>query len=340
MGLINKPTLKSYWSTDMTQNTPWFGQMFSRNRFECIHMFFHLTDNSKLAKNTDPDYDPTAKFQPAITHANNVSRHHYIPNKQLSIDESLVGTKNYTRLLQYLPNKHHHKWGIKLWVICDSITNYCLGFTCYKGASFSDDREEIKKYGLGYYVVMKLMQMGNYLNKGFHLFVDNFYTSFGLIQDLYRKQTFLTGTIRRNRKNLPNDVKRKFAVGEKKYYRSDYILTLAYREKSSQSRPVILVSSDSQAIDVQTRRTKFGFERIKNKPKVIDEYNRYMGGIDTNDMMLYAYLDERRTVKFWKKVVFNVFGRMVLNSYILYKINCLGKPMTRYQFVVSIIRHN
>ncbi|XP_046674713.1 piggyBac transposable element-derived protein 4-like [Homalodisca vitripennis] len=180
--------------------------------------------------------------------------------------------------------------------------------------------------------------MGNYLNEGFHLFVDNFYTSFGLIQDLYRKQTFLTGTIRRNRKNLPNDVKRKFSVGEKKYYRSDYILTLAYREKSSQSRPVILVSSDSQAIDVQTRRTKFGFERIKNKPKVIDEYNRYMGGIDTNDMMLYAYLDERRTVKFWKKVVFNVFGRMVLNSYILYKLNCLGKPMTRYQFVVSIIR--
>jgi hypothetical protein len=46
-----------------------------------------------------------------------------------------------------------------------------------------------------------------------------------------------------------------------------------------------------------------------------------MGGIDTSDIMLYCYLGERKTVKHWKKVTFNIFGRMVLNSYILYKEN-------------------
>lgn len=54
-------------------------------------------------------------------------------------------------------------------------------------------------------------------------------------------------------------------------------------------------------------------------------------------MMLYSYLDERRTVKYWKKVVWNIFGRMVLNSYILYKLNTTEKPLNRYQYIVSII---
>ncbi|KAG8255267.1 hypothetical protein J6590_096607 [Homalodisca vitripennis] len=36
-----------------------------------------------------------------------------------------------------------------------------------------------------------------------------------------------------------------------------------------------------------------------------------------------------------ENLTFEIFGRMVLNSY---KLNCLGKPMTRYQYVVSIIR--
>lgn len=64
-----------------------------------------------------------------------------------------------------------------------------------------------------------------------------------------------------------------------------------------------------------------------------------MGGIDTNDMMVYSYLDERRTVKYWNKVAFNIISRMTLNAYIIYKETCsqTKKPMSHYQFLVSII---
>ena len=50
-----------------------------------------------------------------------------------------------------------------------------------------------------------------------------------------------------------------------------------------------------------------------------------MGGFDCNDMMTYFYLDERRTVKYWKKVAFNMIARMVLNAYLLYLVNNNGK---------------
>jgi len=76
------------------------------------------------------------------------------------------------------------------------------------------------------------------------------------------------------------------------------------------------------------------------KPSVIDDYNKYMGGVDESDKMLYVYLDERRTLKYWKKVVFNIFGRMVLNSYVLYTSNIqqnTQKKMTRLQFTSKII---
>jgi hypothetical protein len=44
-----------------------------------------------------------------------------------------------------------------------------------------------------------------------------------------------------------------------------------------------------------------------------------MDSMVSSDMMLYTYLDERRTVHNWKKVAFNIIDRMVLNSYILYR---------------------
>lgn len=81
----------------------------------------------------------------------------------------------------------------------------------------------------------------------------------------------------------------------------------------------MLISTASQATTSEVRRRvrrQVG-EEVVNKPDVILEYNKYMGGIDISDMMVYAYMDERRTVKVWKKVVFSLFSRMILNAYIL-----------------------
>ena len=54
-------------------------------------------------------------------------------------------------------------------------------------------------------------------------------------------------------------------------------------------------------------------------------------------MLTYFYFDERRTVKYWKKVAFNMIARMVLNAYLLYLENNNGKKMTRLQFYSCII---
>jgi hypothetical protein len=50
-----------------------------------------------------------------------------------------------------------------------------------------------------------------------------------------------------------------------------------------------------------------------------------MGGINSSDLILYTFLDERQTVHCWKKVAFNIIARMVLNNYILSIIESLGE---------------
>ena len=63
------------------------------------------------------------------------------------------------------------------------------------------DVREVSAHGLGYDVVVKLMQP--YLSQGYQLFVDNFYTSVPLFKMLFTQGVTVTGTIIETRRNFP-----------------------------------------------------------------------------------------------------------------------------------------
>lgn len=127
IGITRKPNIPSYWSEN-SPNIPWFRKMFPRNRFQQILKYFYLIDNSLCFLPSHEKYDPCAKFEPLVKHANKVFKLYYTPHKELSIDESLVGTLCRSSITQYLPNKKHHRWGIKFWMLCDAVSKYCLTF--------------------------------------------------------------------------------------------------------------------------------------------------------------------------------------------------------------------
>lgn len=62
-----------------------------------------------------------------------------------------------------------------------------------------------------------------------------------------------------------------------------------------------------------------GFEEI-SKPSAIEEYNKYMGGVDKMDQLLSYYGFSRRTFRWWRKAFFNLFDMAIINSYILYTL--------------------
>ena len=53
------------------------------------------------------------------------------------------------------------------------------------------------------------------------------------------------------------------------------------------------------------------------KPNAVALYIKTMGDVDLSDAQLYVYLSERKTIKWTTKVAFSLFGRAILNSYLL-----------------------
>lgn len=119
---------------------------------------------------------------------------YYVPAQNLSIDEQMIRTKCRVSFIQYMPKKPK-KFGLKVWVLCEALTGYTLQFQVYTG------KIENVVENLGYWVVFDLIKL--YLNKGYRVYFDNFYTSVKLVEDLEKQNTFSCGTIRSNRKELP-----------------------------------------------------------------------------------------------------------------------------------------
>ena len=61
MGIVRKQNLATYCSTDEVLNTPFCQNVMSRDEFQNIMSFFHLTDNIKYPAKGDADYNPQKK---------------------------------------------------------------------------------------------------------------------------------------------------------------------------------------------------------------------------------------------------------------------------------------
>ena len=77
----------------------------------------------------------------------------------------MVGMKRRTSV-QYMPKKPK-KFGVKIWVLWESKSGYCLDLKLYKDKG-GDNQEP----GLAYQVVMDLMRV--YLDQNHYLFVDTY----------------------------------------------------------------------------------------------------------------------------------------------------------------------
>ena len=164
-------------------STLYFAKVMSRNIYQLISQFLHCSDNTRPEAQCDSErYDPLHKFRLVLDELNDACKRYFVPRQLISIDESLTGLKNRTELIQYIPNEHHHKWGVKLYAMTDSGTGYPLHTSVYCGKKRLGPSSQL---GHPYDVVKDLLTKAGLLNKGYHLF---------------GKETLLTGTMRSNRK--------------------------------------------------------------------------------------------------------------------------------------------
>ena len=92
-----------------------------------------------------------------------------------------------------------HKYGIKFYELC-THDGLVLSAEIYVGQGFND----VNNPGQTAAIVMKLMEP--YLEKGYHVFIDNYYNSVFSTEFLSSKGTYITGTLRKDRKRNPKKV--------------------------------------------------------------------------------------------------------------------------------------
>ena len=101
----------------------------------------------------------------------------------------------------YQPKKPH-KWGMQAWFLVDSRTAYCYNLDIYSGKRADNVDSGV---GVTHATVMRMVQPC--VDRGHHIYFDNYYTSPAVLKDLSSTEFGVCGTLRVNRKDLPPSIK-------------------------------------------------------------------------------------------------------------------------------------
>ena len=326
MGLVNKPTLASYFSKDFgLTDTPGFRYQMSRKRYELIRSCLHFVDNAQRNKD-----DRLSKIRDILDMVSDLYKEIYITNKEVSVDEAMLRFKGRLFWKQYMPKKPT-KWGIKVWALCDSNTGYLLKFDVYTGKIVDLGNN----MGTGEYVVQKLLS--GFENKGVIVFMDNFFSGVPLYQKLLSQNTGACGTVHPNRKGLPSNMKKiKKKKGElPTFWISEDNKMIACSWQDS-GRVNLLSTIGDTSTRQTTIRSKQG-DRTVEKPSLQKEYNKFMGGVDRFDQFCASYPFGKRNKKWYQVLWYFIIEIALVNSWICYEIQNNAK-MTPVKFRKEVIK--
>ena len=339
LGYKKIPRYRLAWSMSSLCYDSFVAKVLNRNKFEALMTFLHVVDKEKESQLRD-DKDKLLKVRPLYDHINNQCQKYYQPSNEISIDERMVRSKAHFSFKQYIRNKPT-KWGFKLWCLCSASSGYTVKFSIYRGKT----GEVTSGNGLSYDVVFRLMN--EYLDQGYNLFVDNFYTSPTLASDLFARKTYLTGTLDRTRKGVPPEVidcyknlssKHKHR-GEGLYVRDGCIVYSTW--KDTKCITVLSTKYPGYSDNTVKRNTKDteGHHQKKDVPipSPVYHYNKHMGGVDKSDQLIHYYNVLRSSKKYWKTLFFHFIDIAVVNSYIIH-LETEENPLSHYHFEENLVR--
>lgn len=322
MGLVHFPRIEYYWKKDSIYFHPLIHNInMSYNRFTTLLRCWHFTDNEIPGMATDRLF----KVQPLIDVIMKNVNEIYSPGEVVVVDETMIPFRGRLHFRQYNPSKSS-RYGVKIYKLC-TPTGFVCSFRIYCGQD--PIIAGLDKSGS---VVVSLGR--DLLNEGRIFIIDNWYTSLPLANYLRKKRTDVCGTLRKNRKNLPQAVvNAKLKHGEIIARQANNITVLKWHDK----RDVLMMSTFHDSEMVDTGKT----DRQRNtvlKPTAVLDYNKWKQGIDVSDQMSTYYSPLRKSLIWYKKVAIElIFGSIVVNSQLLFN-NITSQKLSLLQFTQELVR--
>ena len=305
----------------------------SRDRFFELKKYIYFCDPEHVLTEEEKK-DPLYKVRHFYNTVVQKFKAMFNCGRQISVDEAMIPFKGKLTIKVRMPDKPV-KFGVKLFMLCDSKTGYCKNFTMYAG---KNDRE-VGNVGKTGAVVMELVE--DLFHSNHHLYMDNFYTSPILFKLLKERGILAAGTAR-PRKNYPSEELKREKLskrGEVAWLSWFNSLALRWKDRKDvyflstiHAPPDVPVwvgldsSEDSgsdgeraQSQEVVQRREKVNGRWVTKKiyrPEIVKDYNTYMGGVDLCDQM--TSLNKAKKQKRWYLRVFlKIVMISIYNAYIL-----------------------
>ncbi|XP_030270458.1 piggyBac transposable element-derived protein 4-like [Sparus aurata] len=232
----------------------------------------------------------------------------YNPGPDITVDEQLVPFRGRCPFRQYMPNKPA-RYGIKIWVACDSKSSYAWKMQVYTGKPTAGGSEKNQ----GMRVVLDVTEGLTGGNKT--VTCDNFFTSYELGQRLLERDIAMVGMVRRNKPELPLALltsKNRQVFSSKFAFTPDTTL-VSYMAKENKNVLLMSTLHTEAPDDVVAGRRKDG------KLAIILDYNSYKGGVDNLDKVIGTYSCRRMTAR-WPLVIFhNIIDVSSYNAFVLWR---------------------
>ncbi|CAF1349211.1 unnamed protein product [Didymodactylos carnosus] len=322
MSYTKKNRIKDFWSTDNLIATPIFGRLFTRNRYLSLLRYLHFNDNTCATPG-----DRLVKLKPILLNLKEKFSKSMYPYKNLEIDESLMLWRGKLLFKQYIPSKRH-RFGVKLFVLCDCKTKLILDFIVYTGST--TEIKDFPSLGISESIVTTLME--KYLHVGHVLYLDNWYSSPTLYETLHDMKTGACGTVRSDSIGLRKILK-KLKAGEKVSQFTDNLLYLRWYDK----REINMLTTIHNDDMIRTEKINHITNEPVVKPRCIVDYNSNMGAVDNTDMQVSFSECVRKTIKWNKKLFFHIMDMTLLNAYIMYKEKT-GKRLKFLDYRLEVVR--
>lgn len=313
MGIHRLPHVSNYWSSDPILGVESVSKVMPLKRFKKLVENIHLNDNSTAIPKGQDGYDKLHKLRPLIMSLNENCSTEYEHSNMLSVDESMIPFKGRSSIKQYMPMKPI-KRGYKVWCLADSKTGFVLRFSVYCGKSHSRPDGQT----LGESVVLDLCK--SLAGKQSLVAFDNFFTTYGLMNILAHNSVFSVGTVRANRKGLPEMMSKKSKLERGEFMYGVKGSVAAIKWQDSKEVTILTSAVSPREVTFVIRKQKDGSNITVPCPEGVTLYNKTMGGVDHFDQLQERYSLGRRSLKWWHRILYYFLDMAIVNSYTMMKI--------------------
>lgn len=318
-GYNNLPSKRHYWDSNDDMKNVAVSQSMRRDRFLQICRFLHCADNTKIDLN-----DKAWKIRPVMELLKKHCIDNFVPEQNLAYDESMVKYFGRHSCKQFIRGKPI-RFGYKIWSL-NTKDGYLVNFELYQGKSPKCNSNYEKLFGKAASPLLVLLdEIPDVKRKlKYNLYMDNLFSGASLFSFLTLQGYTAIGTIRENRipKECPLANKQVFLKKERGYFETAMEMNDGHLYVRWMDNAVVTMISSSCGTQDVSQVRRFSQKEKRNvmvpRPKLISNYNSFMGGTDQMDQNVSCYRIGIRGKKWYWPLITWMLDVAIQNSWLLY----------------------